>query len=104
MITATYPVTVTAAVTAEHLRLGDRYDCARCPVALALQPHFPEKEVYVGGRMVWIGRHPYTLGQPEVTYMVDAITRNRISDFDTERPVEPWTVTITRSPAREQAP
>jgi hypothetical protein len=39
----------TVKVTDEHIRLGRRTNCYKCPIALALMELFPDKTVEVGG-------------------------------------------------------
>lgn len=84
---------VTINVTQEDIDHGEKGNCSRCPVALAASRVLYHPTIWPCG--IWFGR-PCSMNRcsvptpPEVTKFV--------SDFDSDRPVEPFSFTLTCIP------
>jgi hypothetical protein len=94
--------TKTIPVTAVHIALGERSDCSRCPIALAVNAAFPGKTCVVTWSNVYIypdenAYFSYINGEelaraPESTWSHDG--SDFISLFDEGFTVEPQEVTL----------
>jgi hypothetical protein len=94
--------TIVVPVTEAHIALGERSDCSRCPIALAVQARFPRKMCVVTWSNVYIYRDEATYSSyisgeetalpPESTWSHNG--SDFISLFDEGFPVEPQDVTL----------
>ena len=77
-------------VTEEDIRMGLRYECSKCPIAIALKRAYKEERVAVSTVAFLI----YHLSIPLHTLDDDSNIVSFIEDFDNGRPVKPFSFEI----------
>jgi len=82
-----YPDWLEGDITWRDIAAGKPCDAGRCPYALAIQRVFPDKQVTVSGRVVYI----YPPGRPyhEAKYYLDFEDQKFVCKFDEREPVKP---------------
>lgn len=70
-------VSVTISVTEDHIARGKRNRVAECPIALAVQEQFPDKDIGVGIAAIRIG-----LGEDAMYFTLPPAATNFIHNFD----------------------
>lgn len=78
-------------VTQDHINKGDPCKTTSCPIALALQPHFPGKTPAVGGFFVNDRLLDNSPEEPNVLGYLSSRAREFIELFDGGRVVSPFT-------------
>jgi len=76
-------------VTADHIARGKRSDCEACPIALALAEADPRHRIWDVGE-VWDGVFHAVLMTGEALPL-PPVAKAFVSDFDSKRPVRPFT-------------